>query len=97
LDWKKTLFYLDPPYMSHTRSSTGEYGELEMTYDDHEALLELLLSIEGKFALSGYRNRLYDKFAKAAGWRVVEFPTPNSASSKKSKQTKIECVWMNYG
>jgi len=41
-DGEKTLFYLDPPYLQSTRSSTGEYGEHELSFDDHARLLSLL-------------------------------------------------------
>lgn len=41
LDTPDTLFYLDPPYLHSTRSSTGEY-EHEMTAQDHANLLVVL-------------------------------------------------------
>lgn len=95
LDSPETLFYCDPPYLHETRSSTGEY-EHEMTYEQHEALLHYLHRIRGQFLLSGYHSELYDKFAAVAGWRCVEFEIDNKASSKKAKEKKTECVWLNY-
>ena len=97
LDNADTLFYCDPPYMHDTRSSTGEYGEQEMDSSQHVALLNVLTELKGKFMLSGYRNDLYDNLANQCGWRCVEFDRPNQASSKREKERKTECVWMNYG
>lgn len=96
LDSPDTCFYCDPPYLAETRSSTGEYGEHEMTPKQHEELLGCLLAIEGKFLLSGYRNELYDSWAKTNDWRRVDFEIPNQASGKKEKEIKTECVWKNY-
>ncbi len=94
-DGENTLFYLDPPYVHETRSSTGEYKH-EMTNDDHAELLEFLSSIEGKFVLSGYPSGMYDAIAFKYGWRMELFDLPNNASSKSTKERKSECVWMNF-
>lgn len=96
LDSSDTLFYCDPPYLHATRSSIGEYGDQEMTPQQHIELLECLASIRGKFLLSGYYSDLYYAFAQQHGWKIVEFQIPNNASSAKQKQRKIEIVWMNY-
>lgn len=98
-DGPRTLFYCDPPYLHGTRSTTSEYGEHEMTVKDHAELLNALAGIEGRFLLSGYHSELYDDFARtryARRWRCVEIDIDNKASSKKSKDIKTECVWMNY-
>jgi DNA adenine methylase len=96
LDSPDTLFYLDPPYAHETRYSTTEYGEHEMSQDDHIALLNCLIKLKGKFILSGYSNRLYCNVAMTCNWHRVDFDLPNQASGKKTKQRKIECCWMNY-
>jgi len=95
-DGPRTLFYLDPPYLHETRSTTGEYGEHEMTSEDHVELLNTLGAIQGRFVLSGYRSALYDQFADFCGWRRVEFDIANHAAGGKTKERKTECVWMNY-
>lgn len=94
-DHPRALFYLDPPYMHETRSSTGEY-EHEMTEKDHERLLMCLALLEGKFMLSGYHSRLYDIWANSQGYTCHEKEIDNKASSAKSKPKKIECLWTNY-
>jgi len=63
---------------------------------EHVALLECLAGMRGKFMLSGYWNPVYDRFAIDNGWQRVDFDLPNNASSRKSKQRKTECVWMNF-
>ena len=94
-DGPNTFFYLDPPYLHETRVSTDAY-ECEMTEDQHRQLLIALAKIEGKFLLSGYHSRLYDKTAKYYNWHLAEIEIDNKASSKKIKDTKTECLWRNY-
>lgn len=96
LDSPETLFYADPPYQHETRSSVGEYGEHEMSFDDHVELLNTLGAIQGRFVLSGYRSELYDSFAEFCGWHRVEFDIANHAASGKTKERKTECCWMNF-
>lgn len=94
-DHAQALFYLDPPYLHETRSSTGEY-EHEMTEEDHQKLLFQLSNIEGRFMLSGYHSELYTATALAFGWTCHEKEIDNKASSQKSKPKRIECLWTNY-
>lgn len=96
LDNWQTLFYLDPPYLHETRRTIKEYGQFEMSADDHNQLLQVLTLIKGKFILSGYRSELYDGYAKHHKWRRVEFKQPNSAAGGKKKRIMTECCWMNY-
>ncbi len=95
-DHPLALFYCDPPYLAETRSSGGEYGPHEMTAEQHGILLGLLSTIKGKFMLSGYRSDLYDTAAGNFGWTRHENERPNSASSSKTKEMRVECVWTNY-
>lgn len=94
-DGPNTLFYLDPPYLHETRVTTGDY-ECEMSEEDHAELLFTLKGIEGKFILSGYRSELYDHHAEEDDWHRVDIEIDNKASSKKVKDKKTECLWMNY-
>lgn len=97
LDSPETVFYLDPPYLPDTRhNGGGEYGEHEMTKDDHATLLHDLCFVKGRFLLSGYRNDLYDSVATSYGWTRHDFEIVNNASSKKTKDVKVESVWTNY-
>jgi DNA adenine methylase len=94
-DGPETCFYLDPPYLHETRSTTSDYAH-EMTVDDHIQLIRTLAHIKGKFLLSGYRSELYDASASVASWTRHEFPIVNNASGKSEKEIKTECVWTNY-
>lgn len=97
LDSEKTVFYLDPPYLSETRrNGGGEYGPHEMSERDHDLLLGKLGAMQGRFLLSGYRSEMYDSFSAACGWNRHEFEIVNNASSKPKKEKKVECVWTNY-
>ena len=95
-DGANTLFYLDPPYVHETRSTTIEYGEQEMSLEEHKELLQRLSRCAGKFMLSMYRHKLYDDFATSHGWNRVDFDLPNNAASGDSKRRMNECVWMNF-
>lgn len=97
-DGQNTMFYLDPPYLHSTRSGklANKDYEFEMTEEDHARLLRSLTEVEGHFILSGYRSDLYDSFASVNAWRRVDIEIDNKASSAKTKEKKIECLWMNY-
>jgi len=95
-DGPDTFFYLDPPYLHESRQSTKDYGKNEMSKADHEALLDVLEGIEGRFALSGYPSDLYSEYTKVNGWNVETKSIDNKASNKSTKDIKTECLWMNY-
>jgi len=40
---------------------------------------------------------MYDNFAAVAGWRRVDIHAPAHSSSAETKETRTECLWMNYG
>ena len=89
-----SFFYLDPPYMPETRKAGGY--EVEMTKDDHEHLLKLLSTLEGRFLLHGYPSELYDDFAEENDWFSEEMTVKKHSSSSQEKPSAIEKVWMNY-
>lgn len=89
-DGAGTLFYCDPPYVHSTRGDSKAYG-YEMDEDQHLKLAEVLNSVTGKAAISGYRCDLMDKVYK--GWRRFDAPPKKCHSIKKVRQ---ESLWMNY-
>lgn len=95
-DGPQTLFYLDPPYLHETRATTTEYGEHEMTREQHSELLALLVKIKGRFLLSGYRSDAYDAVGRLNGWKRHDFELANQAAGGKTKRRMTECVWTNY-
>ena len=71
-DTPNTLFYVDPPFVRSTRCG-GKYQH-EMDNHKHRELVEVLLSIQGRAVLSGYRNAIYLPLEEA-GWKCVDVPT----------------------
>lgn len=94
-DGENTFFYLDPPYLPETRAAKKVYRH-EMTFEQHQELLDSLLLLKGKFILSGYRNPLYDACADVRGWHRVDYDIANHAAGGGSKRRMTECVWTNY-
>jgi DNA adenine methylase len=95
-DGPKTLFYLDPPYVHETRVTTTEYGDHEMSIEEHRQLLEQIASCTGRFMLSMYRHEMYDDFARRMSWHRVDFDLPNNAAGGAAKRRMTECIWMNF-
>jgi DNA adenine methylase len=91
-DGPETLLYLDPPYLRETRTAPTVY-EHEMTAADHARLLEVITHCRGMVAISGYANLFYDQALE--GWDKVEFDMPNHASQSRSKQRRVEVLWLS--
>jgi DNA adenine methylase len=92
-DGPGTLFYLDPPYLTTTRSARAVY-RVEMAEGDHRRLLEAVKAARGKVMLSGYPNSLYD--AELTRWERHTFDVPNHAAGGRSKRRMTELVWCNF-
>jgi DNA adenine methylase len=71
-DRADAVIYCDPPYPMPTR--IDELYEHEMTLDDHEQLVETLLSCEGLVVLSCYDHSVYQPLCDA-GWERFAFET----------------------
>ena len=88
-DSPKTMFYVDPPYLHSTRSTKKLYNH-EMSDDDHERLLKAIVKLEGKVAISGFDNDLYNDYLPLGRWRkAYHVCTPVN-------KEKVEVLWMNY-
>jgi DNA adenine methylase len=90
-DGPDTLFYLDPPYHHATRT-VRDACHHEMGDEDHGRLLEAVASCRGLVAISGYANPLYDEALR--GWERVEFEMPNHSGQGRSKQRRVEVLWL---
>lgn len=79
--------YLDPPY----------YGT-NASYDniDHERLVEVLNDAQFSWALSGYRNALYDSRLNFRCRFEYERNSEIKSSNSRSREPVIECLWTNY-
>jgi DNA adenine methylase len=89
-DSPQTLFYCDPPYPHQARGDSKAYG-YELTDQEHEELAEVLRSVRGAVALSGYRCALMDRLYK--GWHRVDADTRLCNSSKGER---TESLWTTY-
>ena len=87
-DNKNVFFYLDPPYLKCTRTSSTNY-ECEMSDNDHEKFIDKLLSSKGKFLVSNYENKIYQRLLDN-GWNLYKFHSKNSCSDR------MECLYFNY-
>lgn len=99
-DGPDTFFYCDPPYVPETRRD-GKY-EYELTLEDHRELVELLLKIQGKAMLSGYRHSVHQPL-EDAGWVRKDFEvcctamgrTRGSKHLTKEQLRRIESIWIS--
>ncbi len=99
-DTADTFFYCDPPYVPATRRD-GKY-EHEMTIEDHEDLIGMLLTIKGKAILSGYAHPVHQPL-EAAGWERRDFETlchttgrtRGSKHLTKEQFKRVESVWIS--
>lgn len=96
-DSPDTLFYCDPPYVHESRADTKAYA-FEMSNDEHCQLANILHTVQGKVALSGYRCELMDDLYH--DWEYIESPTKKAHSTNtrpnNSKQERTEVLWINY-
>lgn len=86
-NYPNVLIYCDPPYVLGTRH--GKQYRCEMENDEHEELLDTLLSHKGKVLISGYDSELYQR--KLSGWYQERATAYSQVCSKKE-----EVLWMNY-
>lgn len=86
-DDRRTLHYVDPPYLHSSRLSHHGY-RYEMSDDEHRNLADLLNSLKGAVIVSSYPCPEY--FTLYAGWRLI---TKDHLAQKARKTT--ECLWLN--
>ncbi|MHC4433991.1 MAG: DNA adenine methylase [Planctomycetota bacterium] len=92
-DGERTLFYLDPPYVHNTRSTTNAYQH-EMHDSVHSELLSMIADCRGRVMLSGYPNELYDR--ALGDWNRHDRKIDNKVSSRASKPVMTESLWCNF-
>ncbi len=84
-----TLFYLDPPYVFSTRTTSKAYSH-EMADDKHREFAELLYSLKGFVVLSGYPSAIYTELFENKGWLRFDKEARVLGGSLKT-----ECVWLS--
>lgn len=82
-----TLTYLDPPYVSNTRS--GKLYRHEMTDNDHRSLSEICHRSKGMIIISGYPSELYDEELYKDWVRV------DRGSYTDGGHARTEVMWLN--
>lgn len=93
-DGPETLHYVDPPYLWETRGEGNIYDvayrgyAVELSNDDHRALIEFLKTLQGGVILSGYPHKLYD--AVLADWRRVE-----TGALADGARARVEVLWIS--
>jgi len=91
-DSPQTLFYCDPPYVHDTRGDSNAYA-YEMDNTQHRELAELLNSVQGMVAVSGYDCDLMNRLYRPPVWRKNVGPTKTIHSTKDER---TEILWTNY-
>ncbi|MEM6359963.1 MAG: DNA adenine methylase [Bacteroidota bacterium] len=87
---KGDLFvYLDPPYLIPSRKSNKPMYQHELSFEQHEELIQKIKTYEWPVAICTLPNELYDQ--ELGHWRVLEYETTN-----RSGQKVIEFMYMNY-
>jgi len=97
-DSEETLFYLDPPYILDTRR-TGKKYTYEMTDEDYEDLIKILLGVKGNVILSNYKDPRFIELEKN-GWQRKDIKKAFScvnARNTKTKGYRIESIWLKIG
>lgn len=96
-DKEDTLFYLDPPYITETRKQKKSY-DFEMSDEQHKALVDKLIKVEGKVILSGYDHDIYNDLLNN-GWKKVflgEYSKRGQKENVGELDKGAEFVWINY-
>ena len=97
-DGKKTIFYLDPPYVGVEHYYRT--NNVNFKFEDHERLAKILARIKGKFLLSYYDGELVRKLY--GKYRILEKEAAKHScgitkfSKIKKKPKSKELIIMNY-
>jgi len=86
------MLYLDPPYHPGTRRSARYI--VDFTANQHQQLVDTVLSMKAKILISGYDHPVYNTLIEN-GWTKESFEI-KTVSGKREKKTKIETLWYNY-
>jgi DNA adenine methylase len=88
-DSADTLFYIDPPYPSSTRSRWKAHAyDHELTDAEHEHLATILHQVDGMVVVSGYKCDLYEELY--SNWRSVA-----RAARTNSAGGSVEYLWLS--
>jgi DNA adenine methylase len=95
-DADDAVFYLDPPYLSGTRTCGRDYAHEADGEDFHRGLAETLHAVRGHVLLSGYPSPLYTELY--AGWDRLEIAVSRPATNSRGRTDVprgVEVIWSN--
>jgi DNA adenine methylase len=84
------LLYVDPPYLSSTRTSAGYRHEMSSDAE-HRELADALLGCDAAVVLSGYDSPLYEELY--GDWWRHTLTTQTSQGGSRSARTEV--LWIN--
>ena len=89
MDSPETLFYLDPPYVTSTRTDKKRYAH-ELTDDGHRLIASVVEKVRGFVVLSGYACELYRELYEDRGWRRIDVDAIANGGVKRT-----ESLWLS--
>ncbi|KAA6347886.1 hypothetical protein EZS27_004666 [termite gut metagenome] len=84
-DKPNALHFLDPPYLG---TSCGLYKGM-FHVEQFKELLDILLSLNGKFILTTYTNSIIDDYIERGKWKVKGIENTVMSSHNKKKATEL--------
>lgn len=90
-DAPDTLHFVDPPYVHETRVISSKYYRHEMDNDQHLALLDSVLNLDGKVVICGYETEMYNDIL--TGWQKET--RQSSAAGQRGSVKRTECLWLS--
>jgi DNA adenine methylase len=90
-DVADAFFYLDPPYVGTDQGYYDGYSQ-----EDFDRLLGLLETIQGRFLLSSFRNKILEDFTRRNGWSKIEIKKDSSMTNRYAPKIKTEVLTANY-
>lgn len=89
MDSESTLFYVDPPYVTSTRTDKNRYTH-ELDDEGHSRIAEVLARVKGFVVLSGYACDLYRILFEDRGWQRVDTEAVANGGVKRK-----ESLWLS--
>lgn len=87
-DDRRTLFYVDPPYIGVSEKTVRQAYAHLMDESEHIRLAETLLKAKGMVVLSGFASSIYDELY--AGWTVLE-----KTNQANGNNMTVERLWLS--
>lgn len=95
-DGPDVTFYCDPPYILDTRTKRKYYA-VEPGDEYHNALVDVLLEVEGSVVLSGYNHPIYTRLLDNGWWADTygALAVMQVVQQGETKQKRVEIVFRN--